>query len=121
MMDITFKKAFDFLEEDENILSYARCSLEVATDSICLIDGFFIVTNRRMFFYSKDRKNNIFESYKYETASEIKKENEMDSKVITLKYKNNSVKLKHIFTSNLDRLITIVNNKIVSRKPIFCQ
>lgn len=121
MKDKALKKILELLDDDEILLSCVEGFLEVMKESVSFIDGTLVVTNQRMFFYSKDINGKIFENYRYEIITEIKEEDINNEKIITFKDKNKSIniKVKDIISNNLDKLITIANNKIVNRKPIF--
>ena len=88
-MTTLLNEAKNMLTNDETILFYTACSLEIFIYRSVARPGLFILTNKRLFFYGPDvSKNPLLAEYSFAKISNLKAQKRLFSNQIVFMYDN---------------------------------
>ncbi|PFR31065.1 hypothetical protein COK19_03485 [Bacillus cereus] len=114
-MENMLEQAKGKLYEDENIVSYMKCSLETFLYRSVMRPGVLILTNKRLFFCGPDvAGNTLFEEFAFDQISTIKVKESLFGKKISILHGTEWIKIKHIqhadpsiFVRNLEEQVAV--------------
>ena len=96
-MENVLDQAKEKVNEDENIVSYMKCSLETFIYRSVMRPGVLILTNRRLFFCGPDiAGNTLFEEFSFDKISAIKVKEGLLGTQISIQHGTEWIKIKHI-------------------------
>ncbi|MBG9582919.1 hypothetical protein ABE42_27775 [Bacillus thuringiensis] len=112
-MTTLLNEAKNMLTNDETILFYTACSLEIFIYRSVARPGLFILTNKRLFFYGPDvSKNPLLGEYSFAKISNLKEQKRLFSNQIVFMYDNEWKKIKHIQTNDVSSLVQKINEQL---------
>ncbi|AAU16136.1 TPA: PH domain-containing protein [Bacillus cereus] len=112
-MTTLLNEAKNMLTNDETILFYTACSLEIFIYRSVARPGLLILTNKRLFFYGPDvSKNPLLEEYSFAKISNLKEQKRLFSNQIVFMYDNEWKKIKHIQTNDVSSLVQKINEQL---------
>ncbi|EDX56909.1 conserved hypothetical protein [Bacillus cereus W] len=112
-MTTLLNEAKNMLTNDETILFYTACSLEIFIYRSVARPGLLILTNKRLFFYGPDVSTNpLLEEYSFAKISNLKEQKRLFSNQIVFMYDNEWKKIKHIQTNDVSSLVQKINEQL---------
>ncbi|OQR53368.1 PH domain-containing protein [Bacillus sp. CDB3] len=112
-MEQLLNQAKTLLHQNEEILSFTSCSLEIFIYRTVSRPGMLILTNKRLFFYGPDfAGNSLFEEYSFDNISSLKVEKNIFGHKILFRYGNEWVKIKHIQSENPKIFVQKIREKL---------
>ena len=96
-MENILNQVKEILHDDENIVLYIQCSLEIFIYRSVPRPGILVLTNKRLFFCGPDiAGNTLFEEFSFDKISAIKVKKGLFGTKISIQHGTEWIKVKYI-------------------------